>query len=497
MRIGSRSGSRRRLSGIVGRIFRPCHCLLLLWLLLGSSQFVARAQSPPSTDDSPPDSGPAAASDASGSSAASQDSTTVFEHTPPRRYWISGQINIIGQAHAAFPAKYSGPNSLRSSSESAVSNVLTLFTGVELNERTEIILDIESAGGRGISRALGLAGFTNLDVVRSPDLGQTPYLARFMIRRIIALSDQTEISDQSPFSLAQTLPVRRLDLRVGKFSLADFFDFNTVGSDSHLQFMNWTVDNNGAYDYAANTRGYTWGGIVEYDDRGWALRFAEAMMPKIANGSNLDANLSRAHAENAELEIRRAFVSHRPGVVRLLSYVNHADMGSYRQAIDAFLAGRDPVPDVTKYRRQGRVKYGFGVNLEQPLTDRLRAFARLGWNDGRNESFAYTEVDRTLVFGADLRGDVWRRKLDKIGGAYVVNAISGDHRRYLALGGKGFLLGDGALTYGRERIFEGYYTSHLWRGLFASFDLQHVTNPGYNQDRGPVWVPSLRLHFDF
>jgi high affinity Mn2+ porin len=422
---------------------------------------------------------------------------TVFEHPADTRFWLSGQMNIIFQYHPSFPAKYSGANSLKSTAEHATSQVFTLFTGYELTPTTDVILDIESAGGRGISDALGLAGFTNLDVVRNPELGSAPYVARFMIRKIIALSSDTVESDRNDLSLATELPARRLELRVGKCSLVDFFDLNPVGSDSHLQFMNWTVDDNGAYDYAANTRGYTWAAMADFEDRRWGVRFAEALMPKVANGINLDADIARARAENVEVEIRRSLVPHRDGALRLLSYVNHGDMGSYREAIDAFRAGVDPAPDVTRYRQQGRLKYGFGVNLEQALTSQLRAFGRWGWNDGRNESFVYTEVDQTAEFGADLRGDAWRRRLDKLGAAYGVNAISGDHREYLKLGGVGFLLGDGGLTYGREHIFEGYYTAHLWRGVFASADLQHVTNPGYNRDRGPVLVPSLRLHVDF
>lgn len=420
----------------------------------------------------------------------------MFDHPESGRLWVSGQINVIGQGHGAFPAKYSGLNSLRPTDEFAVSNVLTLYTGYELTKTTEVLFDVESAGGHGISAALGLAGFTNLDVVRSPDLGQTPYLARFLIRKTIALGGEQRGAERGPLQLATELPARRLTLMAGKFSLVDFFDFNEVGSDSHLQFMNWTVDNNGAYDYAANTRGYTWGGMVEYDNRSWALRFAEALMPKVANGPNLDADIFRAHAENTELEIRRSFIPRRQGAVRLLSYVNHADMGSYRESIEQFKTGSARVPDIVATRRQGRIKYGFGVNLEQELTGQVRAFARWGWNDGKNESFAYTEVDRTVAFGADLKGDAWRRKLDKIGGAYVTNFLSGDHREYLALGGQGFLLGDGKLNYGLERIFEGYYTAHLWRGLFGSIDLQQITNPGYNRDRGPVLVPSVRLHVD-
>lgn len=425
------------------------------------------------------------------------EDTTIFPHKQRGRFWLSGQINFIFQAHPSFKAKYSGDNSLRAHSENATSRILTLYTGVQLTKRTEILLDIESAGGRGISDALGLAGFTNLDVVRNPTLGSKPYMARLMLHQIIPLSRDTTEATRGPFSLATELPVRRLEIRAGKFSMPDFFDVNSVGSDSHLQFMNWTVDNNGAYDYAADTRGYTYGVIVEYQDKNWGMRFGEALMPKVANGLNLDLNLSRARAENLEIELHRNFLPGRAGVLRLLSYVNHANMGNYRQAIERYRAGLDPVPDITNHPRLTRVKYGFGVNFEQEVTKPLRVFGRYGWNDGRNESFAYTEVDNTAEFGADVKGSVWKRKQDKMGAVFVTNGISRDHQAYLALGGKGFILGDGGLTYGRENIFEGYYTLHFWRGVFGSVDLQHVNNPGYNRDRGPVLVPGLRLHLEF
>ena len=459
--------------------------LFALLAIVMFGQRIALAQSPSSTS-------------ASESESTNSDlATTVWNHSSTGRFWISGQANIIFQWHPSFPAKYSGPNSLRIEGENATSNVLTLYTGYEIDKTTEVEFDVESAGGGGISRALGLAGFTNLDVVRSPDLGQTPYLARLMIRKIIPLSHESEKAERGPLSLATSLPVRRFDLRLGKFSLVDFFDVNSVGSDSHLQFMNWTDDNNGAYDYAANTRGYTWGAIVEYQDRRWGARFADSMEPKVANGPNLDADLFRAHAENFEVEFRRKFLPGRQGTFRLLSFINHGNMGNYHEAITEFREGRTPNPDVISTRQQGRIKYGFGANFEQSITDTVRAYGRWGWNEGRNESFAYTEVDQTSTFGADLRGDGWGRKLDKIGVAFVANALSGDHREYLALGGQGFLLGDGGLTYGRERILEGYYTFHLWRGVFASVDVQHINNPGYNRDRGPVLVPGLRAHIDF
>ena len=86
---------------------------------------------------------------------------------------------------------------------------------------------------------------------------------------------------------------------------------------------------------------------------------------------------------------------------------------------------------------------------------------------------------------------------DRAGVVFVANGITAAHQQYLALGGLGFLLGDGGLTYGPEKIFEGFYTAHLWRGFYASFDLQHINNPGYNQVRGPVTVPGLRFHTGF
>jgi hypothetical protein len=425
------------------------------------------------------------------------ETPTIFHHSETSHFWIAGQINLISQWHPSFRAKYSGDNSLRPEAEHAISRLLTLYTGVELSKTTEIIFDIESTGGRGISDALGLGGFTNLDVVRNPDLGSKPYVARLMIRKIIPLSRESVKAERNPLSMATELPVRRLEIRAGKFGMPDFFDLNSIGSDSHLQFMNWSLDNNGAYDYAADTRGYTWGALVEYQDRKWALRFAEALMPKVANGINLDLNVTRARAENLEFEYHRAFLRQRAGVVRILSYLNHANMGNYREAIDRLLAHRDPLPDITAHPLQTRRKFGIGANIEQEITGTVRVFSRVGWNDGRNESYAYTEVDNTLEVGGDLKGDSWRRKQDKIGFAFVTNGISHDHRLYLALGGKGFVLGDGRLTYGRENIFESYYTVHLWRGVFGSFDVQHINHPGYNRDRGPVLVPGLRLHFDF
>src|ERR1700745_2282783 len=207
--------------------------------------------------------------------------------------------------------------------------------------------------------------------------------------------------------MLKSLPVKRLEFRAGKLALADFFDVNGVGSDSHFQFMNWTIVNNGAWDYAADTRGYTYAAILEYDDRSWAIRFAEATMPTVANGISLDGDLARARGENLELELHPKIIAQKLTQVRLLSYLNHANMGDYREAVDLFLARKTPTPDVVAARQEGRVKYGFGINLEQQVSAHMRAFGRFGWNEGRHESFAYTEVNQTVSFGAVYTGDHW------------------------------------------------------------------------------------------
>jgi high affinity Mn2+ porin len=462
----------------------------LLALYLSHTAPELRAQDPPNQSDRP--------TSASDDSAPESDPLPVmFPHPETDRIWLSGQANFISQWHPAFHSPYVGHNSLSPEAQDASSRVLTLFTGLRLSNTAELLCDVQETGGHGIGEALGLAGFTNLDVVRNPLLSKAPYVARLMWHQIIPLGKRSSPAERAPLSLFSELPDRRLEIRFGKLSLVDFFDANTYGTDSNLQFMNWTVDNNGAYDYAADTRGFTYAAMIEYRDPHRALRFAESLMPKVANGIHLDADLTRARAENIEFELHGKLLPKREGALRLLAYVNHANMGSYRFATDQFVAGLTPTPDITAHPLQTTVKYGFGANLEQPINDWLAAFARWGWNEGRRESFAYTEVDATMQAGLAANGKKWRRKFDRAGLAFVTNGISRDHQLYLALGGSGFLLGDGRLNYGRENIIETYYTAHFWRGFYPALGFQYVNHPGYNRDRGPVFVSTLRLHLEF
>jgi high affinity Mn2+ porin len=454
-----------------------------------SSKTVANTAAP----DADPGDSPA---DASGESA-----QAMFPRLRDTRFWLSGQANFIIQAHPPFHAAYSERNSLDPRYEKATSRLLTLYTGVRLNDSTELLVDIEDAAGAGLSNAVGLAGITNLDVVRIPGQGSplstAPYLARGMIHKVFALSREKIENDRNALSLFVEVPRRRLEVRFGKFSLVDFLDQNSVSGDTRFQFTNWTVDQNGAYDYAADTRGYTVAVTVDYEDRNWGFRFAEALMPKVANGIDLVWRPWQVHAENWQYELRRGLIPKKLGAIRLLAYTNYANMGIYRDAVAQFEKGLVPRPEITNHRWHITRKYGFGINLEQNVTRNLSVFGRFGWNNDKTESFVFTEVGQTFAGGLGAHGALWHRRYDRAGVALVSNAISKGHQRYLADGGFGFLLGDGALNYGREKIVETYYTAHVWRGIYVAPGLQHINNPGYNRDRGPVLVPSFRLHLEF
>ena len=476
---------------------------LALAFVLGAAALTAWAQTQSASASAPTSASASAdAADPPGPpSEANADPESMLLHFKDTRFWLSGQANFIFQAHPDFHADYSGPHSLSPDYDKATSRVMTLYTGVRLNNSTELLVDIEEAGGAALSTGLGLAGNTDLDIVRNPLLSKEPYLGRGMIHKVFALSKDKVENQRSYLSLFGELPRRRLEIRFGKFSMADFFDQNSVGSDTHFQFNNWSVDNNGAWDYAADTRGYTVGVVADYEDRNWGFRFAEGLMPKVANGIDLVWRPWQVHAENWEYELRHGVIPKRAGVVRMIAYSNYANMGIYRTANEQFQDHSSPepetVPEITNHPWHITRKYGFGINLEQNLARYVTAYARWGWDNGKTESFAYTEIDSTFNQGVGVNGALWHRKQDGAGIAFVSNGIKKDHQVYLADGGLGFLLGDGGLSYGRENIVESYYTAHVWRGIYVAPGVQHINNPGYNRDRGPVVVPTLRAHLEF
>jgi len=399
------------------------------------------------------------------------------------------QITTITQYHGAFHAAYSGLNSLSSGPDDATSVTSTIFAGVRLWHGASFYFNPELAGGNGLSKVTGVAGFVNGETPRIGDPAPTITIARGYFQQSIALSNAGDehISDAQN-QLALDEPKDRFTITVGKYALSDLFDNNSYSHDPRGQFENWALMENGSWDYPANTHGYTYALTLEAKIGDWSARASTAAEPTSANGGTLEYR-DGAHGETVEIEHRHN-ISGDSGVVRLLLFNNTADMGNYD------LATQNPIydTDITKTRQYGRNKYGFGLDVEQALSTGAGAFLRAGWSDGRNETWAFTEIDRTVSLGFSFNGLLWRRDNDVAAIAGVMNGLSGDHRRYLAAGGYGFIIGDGALNYAPETIIEAYYLIALTEAFSLTADYQFIADPAYNADRGPVSVFGIRAH---
>jgi len=412
----------------------------------------------------------------------------------PERWNIFYQATSIGQYHGTFRSPYSGPYSLQDYPERDVSLTTTLFFGLRLDQNTQLYFDPEMAGGRGFSNVTGIANFPNGEMPRIASATPTPYIARLYVSHDFGFGSEKENFESEENQLAGERPMTRYTVVVGRFTVTDFFDNNSYTHDPRTQFMGWGVMYNGAWDYAADTRGYTWGWVHEFHARRWSVRYGSAAEPKTANGMRFDRRLFRDRSDMFEGELRYRPGGH-AGAIRLLSFFNRTDSGTYADAI-RLAEQSGTTPEVTATRRIGTLKYGFGLNLEQEIMTNVGVFARLGWNDGKTESFAFTAIDRLASAGVSVKGKLWKRRFDTAATALTVSGLSAVHAQYLAQGGLDFIIGDGALRYGPEYVSESYYSARLFPGLFATLDFQRVINPGFNRDRGPLWIPTLRQHLE-
>jgi high affinity Mn2+ porin len=410
---------------------------------------------------------------------------------PP--YMVGGQSTVVWQHLPSFRSPYAGRRSLRPGPEDAVSHSYTLYTGIRVLPWLDVYVDPEMIRGEGIGGGFGLAGYTNGEVIRNPAAGMDPYLGRAFLRATIPFGGDVENTEADTLHVGGARSRRRLVLTGGVLAAADIFDTNRYANSTRTQFLNWSFINDTAWDFAADTRGYTRGGAVEWIEDDWAVRLGSFQMPTVANGLDLDGDLLEAHGDELEGEARPPVLAGRQTVVRVMAYANHARMGDYRDAL-----ARGGTPDVTRTRRAGRVKYGFTLNLEQPLTQdgSTGLFARAGWNDGATETFAYTEADWTVTAGAQVAGVSWHRPDDHVGLAVGANGLSDAHADYLAHGGVGFDLGDGRLRYRPETVVESYYLVQVAQWAAVTVDYQLIADPGHNAARGPVSVVSLRLHLE-
>jgi high affinity Mn2+ porin len=306
-------------------------------------------------------------------------------------------------------------------------------------------------------------------------------------------------------TLAGKQDISRLTLTLGRFSAKDIFDNNAYANDPRTQFMNWSLMANEAWDYPADALGYTTGLAVELNQPTWTLRYGFFQLANVPNGltaedqflkwpydsSAQDGSFLNSWGMVTELERRYSLNSH-PGVIRFLAYLNHTDMGSYQEAID------NPArPAEIEATRAYRCKYGFGLNWEQEIVKDVGVFSRVGWSDGHTEAWVFSDVDYTATAGISIKGESWCRPEDTFGLAGVANGLSHVHQEFFEAGGTGILAGDGALSYGWEKTLETYYDCKIWKTIHAAVDYQFITDPAFNQDRGPVSVFSARIHWEY
>jgi high affinity Mn2+ porin len=407
------------------------------------------------------------------------------------RWEIHGQTTYLPQGYPRFRALYSGTNSLTPAPQAQATWSNSLFLNARLWEGGEVYYNPELLQGFGLNDTVGAAGFPSGEAQKS----NFPYphynTSRLFLRQTFGFGGEQEELASGPSQLASKVDVSRLTLQAGKFSVVDIFDGNSYAKDTRKDFMNWSMWAPGAFDYAADKLGLTYGATAELNQKQWALRSGYFLMDAVSNSNSFDTRVFQRGGYVTELETRYSLFS-QPGKLRTIAWLNSANSGSYRETLNNPAFNLD-----IAQTRTGRIKYGYAINLEQALTDEVGVFGRWSWNDGKTEIMAFTDIDASLSLGASIKGTRWGRPDDVIGIGGAINALSRDHRDFLAAGGLGPLIGDGQLNYRRERVLESYYAFALNKQLTLTGDYQLITNPAYNADRGPVHVFSGRLHGEF
>jgi len=411
-----------------------------------------------------------------------------------QNWLLNFQATYILQRKPGLNAAYSGPNSLFTDPETGYTLSTTVYLGFRPWTGAEIFFNPETIQSRDISNLTGLGGQSNGENQKGGGPLPNIYLARLFLRQTIDMKGEPSAVSAEPNQFAGTVSRRRFVVTLGFLSVMDVFDPNAISHDPRTSFLNWATWTYGASDFAADSRGYTFGLALEFYFDDWAFRLGRFAQPKESNGLPLDYNIIDHYGDVLELEHSHTILGQR-GALRVTGFHNRANMGSFRDALDA-AQGTGEAPKVANVRKD-QSKFAFGINLEQAITQDLGLFGRFSWNDGRRETYAYAEIDRSLVLGATMKGRLWLRPDDTLGFAWAINGISGAHRDYLAAGGLGFFIGDGRLTYGPESILEAFYSAKVFSSLWFSVTGQHIIHPAYNVERGPAEFIGLRIHLEY
>lgn len=480
----------------VNILLRTCSAMIAMALWLASANMAAASGTgmnvpndfTPSSTEAPPDA-------IIGETDSSQKQT-----------WnVHAQNTDIVQGYPGFSADYSGPNSLPSGGETRETTAVSVYLGCRLWSGASAHMDAMMWQGFGLGDTVGIEDFPNGEAYKTGTSAPNGTIARLFIRQTIGLGGRREAVHSGDLHLAGMRDVSRITITIGRFSAADIFDTNAYANDPKTQFMNWAFINNVAWDYPADALGYTTGVAVVLNQPKWALSAGFFQMPGASNSNTAEDQFlvwpaeepagdgQFWHSWETVVQIERRYrINKEPGAIRFLAYLNSANMGNYQEAVN------NPArpADITATQAY-RLKYGFGLNWQQAVSKSIGIFSRLGWSDGRNQAWTFTDANYTASLGLSIKGQSWGHPDDTFGLAGVLSGISRQNQRFLEAGGTGILDGDGALSYGWEKAVETYYSFKIFRNGFLTLDYQFIADPAFNSARGPVSVFGLRWHWSF
>jgi len=412
---------------------------------------------------------------------------------------IHGQATYIAQQKNNFNSPYYGQNSLLNKSEGdggkSYSLSATAFVGTRLWEGAEVYWNGEMFEGTPFGGQLtGLGGFQNGELQKGAYAPPIYYTARAFLRQTFGLGGGKEHIEGEANQLAGNLDKNRIVVSYGKFAALDFFDDNAYSHDGRTQFQNFAIFSMVAYAYAADTKGFTYGAVIEWYQDNYILKFARLAMPTVPNTAQLDYSLSKDYGNQVELT-RSHELWGQPGAVRGLFYQQRAFMGNYQNAINQAQATNTSPPDVVNVRQAATNSWGYGFNVEQAINDDVGVFGRWSWNPGTTETQTL-DISKSLSGGVSIKGSSWARPDDTLGLGFAVNGISSSQITYLQQGGMTAFIGDGKLSYRSEQILETYYSAKVYKDLYLSADYQRIANPAYNSARGPVNFFGIRAHIE-
>lgn len=424
----------------------------------------------------------------------------------PERYSVHGQTTGVLQAYPKFPARYSGPNSFTPKGQARFGSTTNMFVGVGLWDGGAVYLNPEIDEGYGLSNSVGAASYVNGAAAKVGRAAPYMRFQRYFYRQIIGLDgggkqhdpDEgsfNEVLESTQNQLSGRVDRDRLILTIGKFSAPDVFDDNIYAHDPTTGFMNFGVNSMGAFDYAADSWGYTHGAALEWKQNWHTARVGFFQLSKVPNGPEIEPVLGRQYMGVAELEGRYDLFG-QPGAIKFLAYGDNGYLSKIDEIVTLAYATGDLPPRIDSLRKR-RFKTGGGINIKQQLMPSLGFFLRASMADGRYETVDYTDIDRSFSTGLVAAGDLWGRSKDEVGAAAVFSGLSGARVRYFANGGTSVYIGDGALSYAGEKNLEAYYKLGFDRNIDATFDYQLLVNPAHNSARGPINVFGLRLHAAF